>query len=332
VVGLGHFGGEDFHEPGGELLLVGCEGAPGGDFGWARGKDGVGGDDAEGFLAGEGLFAVDVPAHVELAFELGDVGLGGLQGRVGRAGGHVEEDGFIGREAFLLKDPGAGVVGEVFGEGVVGGAAGRWVEADGLGAFDELRVPLVGFAVEEAVVVVAALVGGPVVEGAGLRGFGVGDEVPLADAGGGVAVVGEDLGEQRGGARDGGGVAGVSVGPVGDGAHADGVIVASGEERGAGGRAEGFDAEVGVAKALRGELAEGGRGDDAAEGGGLAVAGVVDKDEEDVGGIGGCGEGGCGVEVRGGGGGGDGAVERGWWDGEGGAVYLRLCCECGCGD
>ncbi len=47
-------------------------------------------NDAESFLAGEGLLAVDVPAHIKLALELVDVGLWRLEGRVGGAGGEVE--------------------------------------------------------------------------------------------------------------------------------------------------------------------------------------------------------------------------------------------------
>ena len=109
------------------------------------------------------------------------------------AGGVVEKQGPVGGEGGLLFDPGAGVLGEILVEGVVGLAAGRRLHLEGMGAFGELRVPLVGFAAEEAVEVVEALVGGPVVEGSGEGGFGVGDEVPLAEAGGGVAVLAEEL-------------------------------------------------------------------------------------------------------------------------------------------
>ena len=106
---------------------------------------------------------------------------GSLQRRVAGAGGVVDEEGLFGRERFFGLDPGDGLVGQVFVEGVVGLAAGWREHLDGLGAQGELRMPLVRLAVEEAVVVVEALLRGPVVEWAGGRSFVLRDQVPLTE-------------------------------------------------------------------------------------------------------------------------------------------------------
>ncbi len=86
------------------------------------------------------------------------------------------------------------------------------------------------------------------------------------------------------GARPGlvGAVAGERAGVLGDRAEADPVLVASGEERGASGRADGGDVEAVVGDAHLADAGEVRRGDGAAERVGRAVAGVVDQDEQHV--------------------------------------------------
>lgn len=200
--------------------------------------------------------------------------------------GDVDEEGAIGGEGLLGFDPLDGVVGEVFVEGVVVLAAGWRNHFDRLGFEGEFGVPLVGFAVEEAVEVVEALVGGPVIEGTGEGVLTLGDEVPLAEVGGGVSVGAKDLGDEGGGLGDRGVVAGVVGGPIGDDAHVDGVVVTACHEFGAGWGAERGDVKTGVAQAPCSEAVEGGCGDKPTKGAGLCVSGIVNEDDEDVGGSG----------------------------------------------
>ena len=107
------------------------------------------------------------------------------------------------------------------------GRAGR---VDVVLVVGQLRVELVGLALEEAVEAVESPLSGPVVEGAGGRGVLHVDEVPLADRPGPVALLAQDLGHRR---RVLGDLSGQGRKPglhVGHGAHADGVVVAAGEQ------------------------------------------------------------------------------------------------------
>ena len=77
-------------------------------------------------------------------------------------------------------------------------------------------------------------------------------------------------------------VAGKAGGLLGDDAEADRMVVAPGDQRRAGRRAERGGVELGVAQPVRGERVERRRRDDAAEGAGDAVAGVVGHDQQHV--------------------------------------------------
>ena len=107
-------------------------------------------------------------------------------------------------------------------------------------------------------------------------------QVPLAEAAGDVAVLGEDprqpgaaLGLRRG-------VAGERAGELGDRPEADAVLVAPGEQRRARRRADGRHVEAVVRRAhlLHARVVR--RAHRAAERVGRAEAGVVDEDEQDV--------------------------------------------------
>ena len=124
----------------------------------------------------------------------------------------------------------------------------------------------------------------PAVEGAGHALHVVGRQVPLAEAGGAVAVALQHAHERRAvlGAR--GRVAREGARELADGAEADGVVVAAGEQRRARRRAERRHVEVVVGEARLGDARHGGRVDGPAERARVAEAGVVDEDQQDVGG------------------------------------------------
>ena len=97
--------------------------------------------------------------------------------------------------------------------------------------------------------------------------------VVLEDAADGGLVLGDDAV-----------VAGETRGLLGDYAETGRVMIASGDQGRAGGRAQRRGMEVGVAQARLGDAVQGRRGDDAAEGAGDAVARVVGHDQQHVGG------------------------------------------------
>ena len=107
--------------------------------------------------------------------------------------------------------------------------------------------------------------------------------VVLAEPGRGVAVGLQDRADGRLVLGDDAVVAGIAGGGFADDAEADRVVVAAGDQRGAGRRAERRGVELRVAQARARDPVEVRRRDDAAEGARRAEALVVDQDQEDVG-------------------------------------------------
>ena len=246
---------------------------------FARGVSFVlGGDPAELLLLPEGALAHRVPAVVEPALVLVRPLRRDVVRPVAAAGRPVHEEGLVGREGAVALEPGERLLRHVLGQ-VVLLVVGR---LDDVRVLHEAGLPLGGLAGEEPVEVVEAVAGGPVGEGAH-RGRLVGRRVvPLAERGGLVAVVAEDLGDGGGRLRHDAGVAVPVDGALGDGARADALVVAPGQESGARGRADRRGVEPVVPDPLVGEAAEGRRVDRAAEGVGGPEAHVVDQDDQDV--------------------------------------------------
>ena len=174
-----------------------------------------------------------------------------------------------------------GLVGERVGqvEVAVVGPAVHPVDAVVLA---DQRVVLPGLAGQEPPEVVEAPSAGPPVEGTGRALHPARRQVPLPDGCGGIAVELQHLRERRGVLGGHRGVAGERAGELADGTEADGVMVAPGEQRGPGGRAQSRDVEGVVAQPVAGQPLEVRGVDRAAERRGLSDAGVVDADDEDV--------------------------------------------------
>src|SRR5512140_738147 len=120
-------------------------------------------DDAELFLPGERLLAQLVPALIEFALVLVRPLLGHMMRRMGRARREVDEERLVGRECFLLSDPGDRLVGHVLHEMVA--LFGRSLQLHRRRPLIKRRVPLVGLAAEEAIEVLeSAATRGPLIE------------------------------------------------------------------------------------------------------------------------------------------------------------------------
>ncbi len=227
--------------------------------------------------------ALDVPAVVESALVLVGPLLGDVVGRMGRAGREVDEERAIGHQRLLLPDPVRRPVREVLGEVVA--LLGRGRRLDRRRALVQRRLVLVVLAADEAVErLEPAAAGRPRVERPERRRLPHRDLVALAELRGRVAVELERHRERRLGVRAQRAVAGRRRRRLGDAAHAHRVVVAPGEERLAGRRAQGRGVEPVVAQAARREALRRGRRARAAECARGAEPDVVEEDDEDVGG------------------------------------------------
>jgi hypothetical protein len=254
---------------------------PGRDLLRARRELAIRGDDAEPLLPGEDLLAELVPTLVELALVLVSPLLRYMVGRMGGAGGEVDEEGLVGRQRLWLADPLEGLVRHVREQVVA--LLGRLLQLDRRGPFVERRVPLVRLAADEAVEVLeASAARGPGVEGSGRARLPDRHLVALAELRGGVAVERQRPRQRRHGIRQDRAVARRAARDLGDVAHAGRVVVASGQQRLARRRAQGGRVEAIVLQSPRGQLFQGWHVTRAAEGAGRAEAGVIDQDDEDV--------------------------------------------------
>ena len=212
---------------------------------------GVGRDHAQLLLPREGALPRRVPAVVELAGVAVGPLLRHVVRRVRRAGGEVDEERLVRHQRLLLPHPAAGPVGEVLGQ-VVGALHGPGRRLHRGGAVVERGVPLVVLAADEAVEgLEPAAAGRPGVERPHRGGLPDRHLVALAELRGGVAVQLQGQRQRRLGVRPQRAVARGRGGGLGDAAHADRVVVAPGEQRLPGRRAQGGGVEPVVLQARR---------------------------------------------------------------------------------
>ena len=159
-----------------------------------------------GHLALEDLGPPGVPPLVEDA----PVGVDPLGRHVVRrvhgAEGEVQEEGLARRRLLLVLDHAHGLVGQVLAQVVALLGAARRV--DGVVVADQVGRPVVGVALEEAVVPLEAEAERPGVEGPGGGPLPAGRQVPLADGQRRVPGVAQQAGQGGGRLRDPGRVAG----------------------------------------------------------------------------------------------------------------------------
>ena len=202
--------------------------------------------------------------------------------RVRRTRRVVDEQRPVGRDRLLLVDVADRLVGQRIVERVAALHALRHDHLDAVVVAVEGRRPLVGLRRHEAVEVVETLQRRPAVKRAGDARFPVGHVVVLADPERAVAVLAQDLRDGRRALRDLAGVAGVRGAHLGDHAGAHRVVVAPGDQRGAGRRAQRRGVEARVAQPHVGDAVEARRGDLPAERAPRAIARVVDQHQQHV--------------------------------------------------
>ena len=200
--------------------------------------------------------------------------------RVRRAGRVVDEERLVRHQRLLLLDPVDRLVGHVLGEVVALLRRLGLLDRDRV-AVDRGRV-LVRLAADEAVEVLEARARRPRAERPHRARLPDGHLVALAELRGRVAVQLQRLGERRARVRADRVVAGRRRRDLGDPAHADRVVVPSGQQRLARRRAERRRVEAVVLEAVGGEPLGGRRVDRAAEGARRGEADVVDQHDQDV--------------------------------------------------
>ncbi len=201
--------------------------------------------------------------------------------RVRRAGRVVDEEGLVGSERFLLADPLHRLLGHVGGEVVA--LFGCGLLLDRRRAFEDGRIVLVGFSADESVEVLeTASAARPVLERTDRTRLPHRNLVTLAELRGRVAVELEHLGEWRAGIRTDRVLSRRRRRQLGDGPHADRVMVASGQQRGPRRRAEGRRMKAIVLESLGRELLERRRLARAAKRARRAESHVVDEYDENV--------------------------------------------------
>ena len=170
---------------------------------------------------------------------------------MGRAGGEVQEERPVGLQRVLAADPVHPVVGQVLGQVValLRGAPGLHRRR----ALVQRGVVLVGLAPDEAVEVLKAAAGRPPVERPGRAGLPHRHLVAFADLRCGVPVEPQRLGQRRLRAGSDRVVARCRGGQLGDRAHPDRVVVAAGQQRLPGRRAQSGGVEPAVAQPAIGQ-------------------------------------------------------------------------------
>ena len=177
VVGHVEVGGEDLGLAGEELLLLGREILPILDVGGLLRQLGVRRDDAELLLLLEDPLADHVPALVEAALLLVDVGLRHVVRGVNGARSEVDEEGLLRGERLLEAHPLDGLRGHVVHEVVVRIVRGL----DAVLVVEESGRPLVRLTTHEAVELVEALEVRPPGQGPGGADLPHRRLVPLAE-------------------------------------------------------------------------------------------------------------------------------------------------------
>ena len=267
-------------EAGVEPLLVIGQGVPRLDAGVAR-RAGSRRHNAALDLALQPRLADGVPAGIEPALVLVEKRLRRLVRRVHGAEREIHEEGFRRRERYVVGQELHRVIDEVFVERIA--LLRRLRRRDMLVVAGQARPELVGQRLEEAVVFLEAASQRPVVEwtdGRKLVGRG---EVPLADRVGGIALLPEHIGNRCGVVADQAALRRKAAVGIGDGRHADSVVVAPGKQGCSRWRAERGRMEIVVDQPARCERVDVRRLDLAAVAAEAAEAHVVEEHHEDIG-------------------------------------------------
>ncbi len=277
VVGVLQETGVNLHLAGQHRLHLLGHLVPGRDALAACGEVRVGRDHAELLLPRERLLPQPVPALVEPAPVLvGPLGRHVVR-RVRGSRSEVHEERLVRHQGLLLLDVADGLVGEVLGQVIT--LLGCFGRLDRDRALVQRRVVLVGLAADEAVEVLEAAAGArPVVERTHRARLPHRHLMALAELGGRVAIEPQCLRQCRARVGAQGGLTRRGGGHLGDATHVHGVVVATGQQRGPGRRAERGRVEAGVAQPTGGEPLRGRRLAGTSERTGRAEPDIVHED------------------------------------------------------
>ena len=281
MVGVAQEGREALHEARRHALLVARERVPRRHPLGARRELGPVGQETELLLPGEGRLPPLVPAGVEVAAVPLDPVRRRVVGGVAGARAEIEEERLVGVGGLQVGDELDRAVGDVRAEVVA--VLPRPRRRHAMAVVHERGRELVRLAAEEAVEAVEAAPQRPPGPRRAEVALVVRREVPLADRVRAVAERPEHLGEKAVLLADAGVIPGEAGGEVGDPAHADAVVVAPGEDAGAGRGAQRGGVEVRVAQAVCGQPVERRCGDVGPEAAELCEAHVVEQDDQHVG-------------------------------------------------
>ena len=156
------------------------------------------------------------------------------------------------------------------------------IRVDRRGVAEQVRLPLAGVAADEAIEVFEAHAGRPLIERPGLARRPGRRVVVLAEPGRAVAVLQQDAADRGAVLADDAVVAGKARRRFGDHAEADRMVVAAGDQRRPGRRAQRGRVEIGVAQPVRGDAVQRRRRNHAAESGRRGEADVVGHDQQDI--------------------------------------------------
>jgi hypothetical protein len=237
---------------------------------------------AQLLLPRKDLFTQLVPALVELALVLVRPLLRHVVRRMRGTWREVDEEGLVSRERLLLPDPGRGLVGHVLHEVVA--LFWRLVRFRRRGTRVQRRVPLVRLAADEAEEVFeAAAARGPGVERTDRTRLPHRHLMALAELRGRIAVQLQCPRERRHGVGQHRAVTRRTRGDFGDAPHADGVVIAPGQQRLPRRRTQGGGMEAVELEAACRQFLRVRRVARTAERAGRAKANVVDQDEQHIG-------------------------------------------------
>ena len=238
-------------------------------------------DHAARHLTVEETLAPGVPSLIEDAPVRVHPLLGHVVGCVHGAQREVQEERFARGTLLLILHHADGLIGQVLAQVIPLVGPPGWIDV--VVVADEVGRPMVGVALEEAVVALEAQTQWPRIEGPGRRAVPARRQVPLAHGHGRVAGVTEEAGEGRRRLGQPGVVARETQRDVGQKAHADGVMVAAGEEGGPGGRAQRGHVEAVEGRAAGRQRVHVRRADVGSEGAQVTESRVVEDDGHDVG-------------------------------------------------
>ncbi len=153
-VGVGQKAGEDLHHARVELLLLWGECIPVRHVRVVTREFGAGRDDAQLLLPGEDLFAVRIPAVIELTLVLVRPLLGHVMGRVHSPGAEMQVKRLVGGDLLGISDELDRLVGQVLGQVVTLLGCSRWLDL--VVVVDQVGVVLVGVTTQKTVVALEA--------------------------------------------------------------------------------------------------------------------------------------------------------------------------------